>query len=206
MEKPTRVFLTAGLIYLAVGVLMGGLIAFKPLSGWVWLNNLRLVHAHALLVGFVGMTIFGVAYHIVPRLSGRPLHRPAWVTPHFHLANYGLMGLLAGFAGLGFSGRVWPSWILALSGLAAAAGFLIFAANMWGTLRATVKAPTVAGGCAECEECEERGEVRPSEAEAAGDGCFRCGGAGAVLLPCRIDGGQRFVCVRCLPLLIHGVS
>lgn len=205
MERPTRVFLTAGLIYLAVGALAGGLMAFKPLSGWGWLNNFRLVHAHALLIGFVGMTIFGVAYHIVPRLAGSPLHRPAWVTPHFHLANYGLMGLLAGFAGLGFSGWAWPSWVLALSGLMAAAGFLLFAANMWGTLRTAGEVPAAAGGCGECEECEERGDVRPPEAEASG-GCFRCGNAGAVLLPCRVEGGQRFVCVRCLPPLIHGAS
>ena len=36
--------------------------------------------------------------------------------------------------------------------------------------------------------------------------CFRCGKseADAVLLPCRHEGRSQWVCVRCLPPLIHG--
>jgi len=39
-----------------------------------------------------------------------------------------------------------------------------------------------------------------------GETCFRCGNSeeDAVLLPCRHQGESRWVCVRCLPPLIHG--
>ena len=39
-----------------------------------------------------------------------------------------------------------------------------------------------------------------------GESCFRCGHteSDAVLLPCRFEGKSRWVCVKCLPPLIHG--
>ena len=39
-----------------------------------------------------------------------------------------------------------------------------------------------------------------------GEKCFRCGNSEeeAVLIPCRHEGESRWVCVRCLPPLIHG--
>ena len=39
-----------------------------------------------------------------------------------------------------------------------------------------------------------------------GETCFRCGATGdeAVLFPCRHEGRSQWVCVRCLPPLIHG--
>jgi len=39
-----------------------------------------------------------------------------------------------------------------------------------------------------------------------GEACFRCGATeeDAVLFPCRFQGQSRWVCVHCLPPLIHG--
>jgi MinD superfamily P-loop ATPase len=39
-----------------------------------------------------------------------------------------------------------------------------------------------------------------------GETCFRCGNSeeDAVLIPCRHQGKSQWVCVRCLPPLIHG--
>ena len=34
----------------------------------------RPAHVHMLLLGFVTMMIYGVAYHVVPRFAGFPLH------------------------------------------------------------------------------------------------------------------------------------
>ena len=49
-------------------------------------------------------------------------------------------------------------------------------------------------------EQEKRGKQIISET------CFRCGATEetAVLFPCRYQGQSRWVCVRCLPPLIHG--
>jgi MinD superfamily P-loop ATPase len=39
-----------------------------------------------------------------------------------------------------------------------------------------------------------------------GEGCFRCGASEeqTVLIPCRHEGKSQWVCVHCLPPLIHG--
>ncbi|HEY5190380.1 MAG TPA: hypothetical protein VII77_00240, partial [Candidatus Deferrimicrobium sp.] len=38
------------------------------------------------LTGFVMMVIFGIAYHILPRFAGKPLHSEGWAAAHFWLA------------------------------------------------------------------------------------------------------------------------
>lgn len=54
------------------------------------------------------------------------------------------------------------------------------------------------------EAVEEHMEKGHSSAEAIG--CFRCGTSESetVLIPCRSGGKSLWVCVRCLPPLIHG--
>ncbi|MEN6404416.1 MAG: 4Fe-4S dicluster-binding protein [Armatimonadia bacterium] len=49
-------------------------------------------------------------------------------------------------------------------------------------------------------KAEQRGEQFINEQ------CFRCGAdeRAAVLFPCRHEGKSQWVCVRCLPALIHG--
>jgi MinD superfamily P-loop ATPase len=56
-------------------------------------------------------------------------------------------------------------------------------------------------------------DAKAAEAEQAargkkllGEGCFRCGASEEeiVLLPCRHQGRSEWVCVHCLPPLIHG--
>jgi NAD-dependent dihydropyrimidine dehydrogenase PreA subunit len=50
------------------------------------------------------------------------------------------------------------------------------------------------------KQMEQRGEQIINEK------CFRCGSdeREAVLFPCRFQGKSQWVCVRCLPPLIHG--
>jgi MinD superfamily P-loop ATPase len=50
------------------------------------------------------------------------------------------------------------------------------------------------------EHLQERGQLE------LGERCFRCGSTEheAPLIPCRSEGQSRWVCVRCLPALIHG--
>lgn len=89
MSKTSIGFVIASLIYLAIGVTLGVLYFIVP-----EMRVLRSVHGHLNLVGFVTFMIFGVAYHILPRFRGKPLHSEplAWV--QFWLANIGLIGLL----------------------------------------------------------------------------------------------------------------
>jgi cbb3-type cytochrome oxidase subunit 1 len=128
MDPFVRRFIRASVAWLVLGVLIG--------IGMVWAPShiavYRAAHAHANLLGFVSMMIFGVAYHVVPRFSGRPLHAPALAAAHFWVANAGLAALVAGFLlRIG-----WPAaeWLLRSGAILAAAGAIAFAYNIWRTI------------------------------------------------------------------------
>ena len=88
MSKTTLGFIYASLFYLFLGATLGvGFFMIPEVRG------LRTVHTHWNLVGFVTFMIFGVAYHVLPRFRGRPLHSERLAWWQFWLANIGLLGL-----------------------------------------------------------------------------------------------------------------
>jgi cbb3-type cytochrome oxidase subunit 1 len=128
MDPVVRRFIKMSLVWLGVGVSLGVVMAVFP--GWI---RYRTAHLHLNLVGFVAMMIFGVAYHVMPRFSGNPLHHPRLAVAHFWLANAGLTVLVAGFVARSHVGnRAWP--MLLVGGLAVAAGSYAFIYNIWRTL------------------------------------------------------------------------
>src|SRR5690606_14984177 len=63
-----------------------------------WLSGYALrAHAHLMLVGFVGMMIFGVGLHVLPRFVGRALFSERLADAQFALANAGLVAMVAGW-------------------------------------------------------------------------------------------------------------
>ena len=97
-----RGFIRASLVWLAVGIVIGVAMAFWPARHIVY----RPAHAHANLLGFVSMFIFGVAYHVLPRFIGRPLPSERMAVWHLWIANLGLALLVSGWlAG--------PTWLKA---------------------------------------------------------------------------------------------
>lgn len=52
------------------------------------------MHAHINLLGWLSMMVFAVAYHVLPRFSGRALHSERLADTHVVLANIGLIGLM----------------------------------------------------------------------------------------------------------------
>lgn len=129
MEPFVRRFIRASLAWLGVGVLIGVSMAFWPNEALVY----RTAHIHANLLGFVSMMIFGVAYHVMPRFTGNPLHSRTQARVHLWVANIGLALLVAGWIG-----RVWfagPAVIgLRLGAAASAVGAFLFIHNLWRTL------------------------------------------------------------------------
>jgi cbb3-type cytochrome oxidase subunit 1 len=100
-----------------------------------WALPYRPAHAHANLLGFVSMMIFGVAYHVFPRFVGRPLHSRRLAGVHLWVANAGLALLVAGWI---FRVRV-PgpgSRLVEAGAIASAAGAFLFIYNVWRTLPA----------------------------------------------------------------------
>jgi heme/copper-type cytochrome/quinol oxidase subunit 1 len=128
MERFVRAFLKASLSWLSLGVTLGVVMAAAPS-----LIVYRPAHLHMLTLGFVAMMIFGVAYHVIPRFSGHPLHSrmlPVW---HWWMSNVGLVLMSAGFVWRHSLGaRAAP--LLAVGAALSAIGAYVFAFVMWRTL------------------------------------------------------------------------
>ena len=129
MDNYVRAMIRSSLVWLAIGVSIGLSMAWWPGDHLLY----RPAHAHANLLGFVSMMIFGVAYHVLPRFSGRPLHRPRLASAHVWLANTGLALQTAGFVAR-------PHWYepgfygIAVGGVISAIGAFLFIYNIWLTL------------------------------------------------------------------------
>lgn len=136
--SPTVInFIRSSLVYLALGVTMGVLMALDVFGERPYVT---LLHAHVNLLGWVTMLIFGVAYHILPRFSGRPLHNEKMAETQLWLNNIGLAGmvviLLAGAFWSG-AGQARPDFLLygmvPFGGLFTV-GTYLFVYNLWKTL------------------------------------------------------------------------
>jgi hypothetical protein len=95
----SRGFLVIGSAYLVVGIVFG---AYMGASQD---HTLAPVHAHINLLGFTLMTLFGLAYRLIPGLSDGMLPRV-----HFWLHQVGAFCLLLGL-GLMMSGTIAPEVI-----------------------------------------------------------------------------------------------
>jgi heme/copper-type cytochrome/quinol oxidase subunit 1 len=124
MEWYTRAFIRSSVTWLALGVTLGLVMTLQPAAAVY-----RIAHMHMLLLGFVAMMIFGFAYHVVPRLAGNRLARPAWARAHVFVANAGLLALAAGFI-LRVHAIPAAAWLLPAGGILATAGAYVFAANI----------------------------------------------------------------------------
>lgn len=141
LDPFVRRFIRASLLWLGFGVVLGVWMALSPAA-----VAYRPAHMHANLLGFVSMMIFGVAYHVIPRFTGHPLHSRRAAAAHVWLANAGLALMVSGFI---VRVHQWHpgTVLLGLGGSMAAAGAFLFIHNIWRTLgepvRRTGALPTV---------------------------------------------------------------
>ncbi|MGZ9265454.1 MAG: cbb3-type cytochrome c oxidase subunit I [Candidatus Deferrimicrobiaceae bacterium] len=131
--SPTSIrFLKGGMAFLLLGALLGTLLAIPvtrdllhKAPGAQW----RLAHTHLNLTGFVVMVIFGVAYHILPRFAGKPLHSEAWASAHFWIAALATAGMAVGFIASAAAVLLWTGSVAQL------AGIVLGVVNLWLTIR-----------------------------------------------------------------------
>lgn len=131
MDWFVKAFLKSSLVWLVLGVTSGVMMALHP----AW-TVYRPAHVHMVMLGFVTMMIYGVAYHVVPRFAGVPLYDRRAAGVHCYLSNVGLLCMIAGFAFRG-SGSRYGTVVLTVGGVLAAIGAYLFAYLLWRTLDST---------------------------------------------------------------------
>lgn len=130
MSKLTVRFIKAALIYLVCGGLIGlHLAAGGPV------HPFRATHAHLNLLGWMNMMIFGLAYHILPRFSGRPLWSPKLANWHFYIANAALIGMLFGWSS--YVQVYTDHYLLFLSSILQFISIVFFVVNIFKTVKCT---------------------------------------------------------------------
>lgn len=134
MEPHVTRFIRSSLIWLGVGVSIGLAMALHPAGALVY----RPAHTHANLLGFVSMMIFGVAYHVLPRFRGAPLHNRRLAEVHLIVANAGLVLLVGGWL---LPGALGLKFLVPAGGLISALGAGFFIYNIWRTLDGALPAP-----------------------------------------------------------------
>ena len=128
MERFVKAFQKASLAWLALGVTFGVAMAAYP----PW-TIYRLAHVHMVLLGFVTMMIYGVAYHVIPRFSGNPLHSRRIAAWHWWRSNAGLALMAAGFVVRAHDPSVGTP-LLATGGTLSALGAYAFVYVLWRTI------------------------------------------------------------------------
>lgn len=138
MDWFAKAFLKSSLVWLACGVTLGVCMAAHP----VW-TVYRPAHEHMNLLGFVTMMIYGVAYHVIPRFTGIPLHSRRLAGLHWWGANLGLAGMIAGFAlrASGTGSVDFSTAVLSVGGMASAVSAYLFVYNIWRTIDGRRVAP-----------------------------------------------------------------
>jgi cbb3-type cytochrome oxidase subunit 1 len=130
--SPTTVrFLKAGMAYFVLGALIGLLLALPVTRDALYAVSAArwdLVHTHLNLAGFVIMMIFGIAYHILPRFAGKPLHSERWAAAHFWIAVLSTGGMAIGFAFPAAAPVLWAGSVGQFAGIA------LGVANLWLTI------------------------------------------------------------------------
>jgi len=130
MEWFVKAFLKASLAWFAAGVTLGIAMAVHP--AWA---VYRTAHLHMNLLGFVTMMIFGVAYHVIPRFTGHPLHSRRMASVQWWLVNLGLALFVVGLMLLPTTMYGTPARVIVASGgLLSGIGAYLFVFNIWRTI------------------------------------------------------------------------
>ncbi|TAN45624.1 MAG: hypothetical protein EPN22_01860 [Nitrospirae bacterium] len=131
MDKFVKNFIGASIFYLVLSAVLGTLMLAYP-----QLMNLKFVHSHLNMLGWVSMMIYGVGYHILPRFVGKKLKSNLLGEIQFYLANAGLVGMLVFYSAAQYNPEPVYKTLTVVSGIAEAVSVVIFFYNMIATLYA----------------------------------------------------------------------
>lgn len=137
MPTLSRWFIKIGMLYFAVGLMMGALLLAQPAVGLSSsLQVLRPVYLHFLFIGWVSQLIMGVGYWMFPKQSKekpRGNERLGWAV--LILLNVGLVLRAIGEPVMVLDPKAGMGWVLAAASLfllLAGWGFIL---NTWGRIK-----------------------------------------------------------------------
>lgn len=123
MNSVAKGFLMTSVVFGILGMLLGLQMAISED------HSQRPAHAHMLVIGWLSFSVFGLFYHVFDgRISGR------LPQIHYWLATISLAGLIVGLWFL-YSGNADAEPIAAISSIAYAISFLLFAAVVFRVTR-----------------------------------------------------------------------
>ena len=121
-------------LYLALGVTMG------IVMGITHQFSLAPVHAHINLLGWATLGIIGIVYRVYPAAGETRLARV-----HFWIHNTALPVFMVGL-GFALTGHEAFMPVTIVGATAVFVGIIVFAANIWRTVRPTAREALPAGG------------------------------------------------------------
>jgi len=130
MSKTSIGFILSSLIYLVIGVITGVVMGFSDSFRAAFTT----AHAHINVVGWISFLIYGVAYHILPRFIGRPLHSERLASAQLWLGNISLLGMVIFWTVYRSSGQPAYLHVFATFGALQALSAVFFVHNMVRTI------------------------------------------------------------------------
>lgn len=95
-KDPVIGFLLVATLFLLLFTLVGSLFASRAVAAWALDMGWRGIQLHSLGLGWTAMLGFAAVYHLVPRVWGAGISRPAWVRVHLWVALLGIACYLLG--------------------------------------------------------------------------------------------------------------
>jgi heme/copper-type cytochrome/quinol oxidase subunit 1 len=137
MTSLVRRFLKTAILFLAVGILLGGWMMVRRELWDRYPTPYEVsAHTHAILVGFVMLMILGVALWMFPRpVKGDTRYSPRLAELSYWLVTVGTAGRVAGELLRATNTATWLRVAVLLTGAAQIAGLGAFFFNMWTRIR-----------------------------------------------------------------------
>ncbi len=131
MKRIIQLFFSAGIVYMFLGVLLGGLISSGPLATYAeteaghWIEA---EHAFINFIGFFSFLLMGIVYHVLPSLSGKSPSKLLAIIS-FVILNAGLL-LMILFTAVKSLNHLPVSFAIMTGGLLLTLGYFIFGWNV----------------------------------------------------------------------------
>jgi hypothetical protein len=137
MFTTVRLFLKTGIGFLALGLVLGGVLLVRRELYGLWPEPyLVSAHVHAVGVGFILFMILGVALWLFPRApAGDTRYSPRRITASYWILSTATLARFLGEAGQAWSRGGWLAWVVVLGGAGQILGLGLYFHSMWPRIR-----------------------------------------------------------------------